>query len=83
MFSPNNDDKNEVFKCNSTNVSDFSMSMYSRWANHVTTINNIEEGWDGKESGKIVQEDTYIYRINFFDVFHEPHEITGRVSVIK
>ncbi len=83
MFSPNNDAKNEVFKCNSTNVSDFSMSMYSRWANHVTTINNLEEGWDGKENGNIIQEVTYIYVVKFTDVFHENHSLRGKVSIIK
>lgn len=82
-FSPNNDDKNEVFQCKATNISNFSMSIYSRWGNHVTTINNLEEGWDGKENDKTVQEDTYIYQINFTDVFHEHHELTGRVSVVK
>ena len=82
-FSPNNDDKNEVFQCKATNISDFSISIYSRWGNHVVTINDINEGWDGKDDGKIVQEDTYIYKINFTDVFHEPHELSGRVSVIK
>lgn len=59
------------------------MSIYSRWGNHVTTINNVEDGWDGKENGKTVQEDTYIYVINFTDVFQKDYEITGRVSVIK
>ena len=59
------------------------MSMYSRWANYVTTINNLEEGWDGKENGKTVLEDTYIYFISFTDVFQEKHVLTGRVSVIK
>jgi gliding motility-associated-like protein len=82
-FSPNNDNKNEIFQCKATNITDFTMSIYSRWGNHVTTINNLEEGWDGKENGKIVQEDTYIYRVSFTDVFNEEHQITGRVSVVK
>ncbi|MFM7015205.1 MAG: choice-of-anchor L domain-containing protein [Bacteroidota bacterium] len=82
-FSPNNDNKNEVFQCKATNISNFKMSIYSRWGNHVVTINDINEGWDGRDDGKIVQEDTYIYRINFTDVFHEEHQMTGRVSVVK
>lgn len=82
-FSPNNDDKNEIFQCKATNITDFTMSIFSRWGNHVITINDINQGWDGKDDGKIVQEDTYIYRINFMDVFHEPHELSGRVSVVK
>ena len=82
-FSPNNDNKNEIFQCKATNITDFTMSIYSRWGNYVTTINNLEEGWDGKENGKIVQEDTYSYRVSFTDVFNEEHQITGRVSVVK
>jgi gliding motility-associated-like protein len=82
-FSPNNDDKNEIFQCKATNITNFAMTIYSRWGNYVTTINNLEEGWDGKENGKIVQEDTYIYQVSFTDVFNEEHQITGRVSVVK
>ena len=82
-FSPNNDNKNEVFQCQATNISDFTMNIYSRWGNHVTTLNSLAESWDGKENGKTVQEDTYIYVVTFTDVFHEQHELTGRVSVIK
>jgi gliding motility-associated-like protein len=59
------------------------MSIYSRWGNHVITINNINEGWDKKDNGKVVQEDTYIYRVSFTDVFHKQHQLTGRVSVVK
>jgi gliding motility-associated-like protein len=59
------------------------MSMYSRWANYVTTINNLEEGWDGIENGNIIQEVTYIYVFKFTDVFHEDHNLRGRVSIIK
>jgi gliding motility-associated-like protein len=55
------------------------MSIYSRWGNHVITINNINEGWDKKDNGKVVQEDTYIYRVSFTDVFHKQHQLTGRV----
>ena len=82
-FSPNNDDKNEVFQCKATNITDFTMSIYSRWGNHVVTLNSLDEGWDGRDDGKIVQEDTYIYRVSFTDVFHEQHQLTGRVSVVK
>jgi gliding motility-associated-like protein len=82
-FSPNNDGKNDIFQCSATNINDFSMSIYSRWGNHVITISNLEEGWDGKDDGKIAQEDTYIYRVSFKDVFNELHQLTGRVSIVK
>jgi gliding motility-associated-like protein len=59
------------------------MTIYSRWGNYVTTINNLEEGWDGKDDGKIVQEDPYIYRVGFTDLFNKAHQITGIVSVVK
>ena len=59
------------------------MSISSRWCNHVVKINDINERRDGKNDGKIVQEDTYIYRVSFTDVFNKAHQITGIISVVK
>ena len=57
------------------------MSIYSWWGNHLVTIKDINEGWDGKDDGKIVQEDPYIYRVGFTDLFNKAHQITGTFNV--
>jgi gliding motility-associated-like protein len=82
-FSPNNDGKNDVFLCQGTGISQFKMKIFSRWGNHVCTLYNIDEPWDGTDDGKIAQEETYVYLIEVTDVLKQIHTVTGRVSIIK
>ncbi len=82
-FSPNNDGKNDVFLCQGTGISQFKMKIFSRWGNHVCTLYNIDEPWNGTDDGKIAQEETYVYLIEVTDVLKQIHTVTGRVSIIK
>lgn len=82
-FSPNNDGKNDVFLCQGSGISQFMMKIFSRWGNHVCTLHNINEPWDGTDDGKIAQEDTYVYLIEVTDVLKQIHTVTGRVSIVK
>jgi len=82
-FSPNNDGKNDVFLCQGTGIDKFKMKIFSRWGNHVCTLYNIDEPWDGTDDGKVAQEETYVYLIEVTDVLKQIHTVTGRVSIIK
>lgn len=82
-FSPNNDGKNDVFQCQGIGISKFKMKIFSRWGNHVCTLNSIDEPWDGTDDGNVAQEETYIYLIEVTDVLRQIHTVTGRISIIK
>lgn len=82
-FSPNNDGKNDLFLCKGTGIEQFKMQIYSRWGNHVCTLYDIDEPWNGTDDGKVAQEDTYVYLIEVTDVLKQLHTVSGRVSIIK
>lgn len=82
-FTPNNDGRNDVFLCSGIGIVNFKMSIFSRWGNHICTLNDINQSWDGYDDGKLSQEDTYIYLIEVIDVLKQKHTVSGRVSIIK
>ena len=44
-----------------------------------------DEGWNGKirAKGDIVQEDVYVYKVNFIDIWGSNHSASGQVNLIK
>ena len=48
-FTPNADSKNDNFipVGRLKRIQNFVLTVYNRWGNVVTAVNNIKEGWDG------------------------------------
>lgn len=64
VFSPNGDDKNEVFKLYTNNApADFSMTVFNRWGQVVFETSDPNEAWDGNVDGDPAPSDIYIYKI--------------------
>jgi gliding motility-associated-like protein len=82
-FTPNNDGRNDFFSCSGIGIVKFKMNIFSRWGNHICTLNDINQSWDGYDDGKLAQEDTYVYLIEVTDILKQEHVISGRVSIIK
>ena len=84
-FSPNGDGENEVFTAKGTDVTKFEMYIYDRWGLQLYHTNDINEGWNGKvkSSGRICQEDVYVYVINVTDKKQNQHHFTGAVYLVK
>lgn len=82
-FTPNDDDKNEIFTISGIGIKHYEMFIWNRWGGLV--YNGVNEGWNGRmhNNGEIVKQDVYIYRIVFRDIFNDLHKWQGRVSVIK
>ncbi|MBP7808083.1 MAG: PKD domain-containing protein [Bacteroidia bacterium] len=82
-FTPNTDGLNDLFFAKGTNISKFTIVIYDRWGEKIFSSDDIMIGWDGKYKGKLVQEDVYIWKINFTDIYSKSHEKTGHVTVIR
>jgi gliding motility-associated-like protein len=86
VFTPNGDRVNDTFYGMGEGIKTYTMYIFNRWGELIFTTNDINKHWDGKVDsgkGKIVQNDTYVWKVVLRDVFDEPHEYIGRVSVIK
>ncbi|MBL7766532.1 MAG: gliding motility-associated C-terminal domain-containing protein [Chitinophagaceae bacterium] len=61
-FSPNGDDKNDIFRViKYGNIKLVSLMVYDRWGNQVFKTTDIQQGWDGKYKGRDADVDTYFY----------------------
>lgn len=92
-FSPNDDQLNDVFTPQGTNVdtNNFEMFIFNRWGNLLFHTNkwygSQAESWNGtlNNSGSIddVIMDTYVYRIFLKEINGPEHEYIGKVTIIE
>jgi gliding motility-associated-like protein len=63
VFSPNDDQSNDIFFVTSQNLASLELLIFNRWGNLMATINNPLAGWDGKTSnGNEATEGVYFYK---------------------
>jgi gliding motility-associated-like protein len=80
VFTPNGDNKNDVFKITGGNVSCAitKMSIYNRWGKLLHEIKDAEVWeWDGRIGGEIVPPGVY-----FYSIIGQGFEDVGMVNVI-
>jgi gliding motility-associated-like protein len=82
VFTPNGDDKNEVFKPMETNfVASGKITIYNRWGNKIITT-DLLTGWDGKVGNTRVAPGVYYYNGVYVDLLGGTHKVKGNVEVI-
>jgi gliding motility-associated-like protein len=84
-FTPDFDNKNDVFLAKGFGISDegFNLSIYDRWGEKIFEANDIDDGWDGTYKGTMVKTDTYVWKIIYKDVNGEQHSKIGHVNIIQ
>lgn len=62
-FSPNDDNKNEVFKAYAPpGIEEFELLIYTRWGEQIYRTKDINAGWDGSYKG-VIKTDVYVYTV--------------------
>jgi gliding motility-associated-like protein len=85
-FTPNGDGKNETFFGQGIGIAKYEMWIFDRWGNLIFTATDINDGWDGKVqggSGKLCQQDVYVWRVNIVDVYNKKHQLVGHVTIAR
>ncbi len=85
-FTPNGDGNNDIFMPKGTGIHDYKLYIFDRWGNQVFHSDNINFGWDGRYKNKgdeIVQEDVYVWKIDYSNSTGKQKELSGVVSLIK
>ena len=82
-FTPTDDRINEVWVPQGESISEFNMFIYDRWDEELFQSSSLEQGWDGTYKGKLVQQGTYVYKIDVIDILGEPHKYTGTFFLIR
>lgn len=86
-FTPDGDSRNQTFKPVFTagfDVQDYNLLIFNRWGEILFESNNHNVGWDGTYNGAIVEDGTYLYKIEFGIETDDSREIvTGHVTLLK
>lgn len=86
-FTPNGDGLNDVFMVEGEGIDPdgFEMMIFDRWGERIFRSNDLRTGWNGAKnnSGKLVQEDVYVYKIVLKDWAGKKHQYIGHVTIVK
>jgi len=86
-FTPNGDGLNDTWSPNGIGIdpNNYHLMMFDRWGNLMWETHTWLEGWDGRANGgaKIAQIDTYVWKVDLQDVFHDKHHYIGHCNIIK
>jgi gliding motility-associated-like protein len=86
-FTPNDNGNNDVFRVygDGIEMSTFEMRIFNRWGECIFKSNKYEEGWNGarNNTGEIVEEDVYVWKVTFRDFANKKHSYIGHVTIVK
>ena len=87
-FTPNNDGVNDGFIPKAVGLREFQMWIFNRWGQELYHCTSLTQPWDGTvhtgpSSGTQCQEDTYVWLVEFTDIYHNNHRYVGRVTLIR
>lgn len=82
-FNPNG--VNKIFKPVGVfeNLQNYDFSIFDRWGIQVFETTDVNQGWDGTYKGKKVEEDVYVYRIQYTSGKGEYFTQRGWVMMLK
>lgn len=85
-FTPNNDEKNEVFRPYGRGINfarPYQMLIYDRWGKLVFSSIQLEHGWNGKIDGANIKSNgVFTYYISIFDIANAKHVFKGTFTVM-
>ncbi|MBK6835701.1 MAG: gliding motility-associated C-terminal domain-containing protein [Bacteroidetes bacterium] len=84
-FSPNEDGINDGFRATGVGIEEFKIYIFDRWGEQIWYSGDLDEYWDGKVQGKnkIVQQDVYVWKVQFKDGKNTKHIKEGTVTVVR
>jgi gliding motility-associated-like protein len=88
-FTPGSDGLNDVFQIflppSGVDYSTFNLIIYDRWGELIYQTNDVTVSWTGAKnnSGPILKQDVYVYKITFQDEEKKHYEKIGHVSLLR
>lgn len=87
-FTPGTDGLNDVFQIflppTGVDFSTFDLVIYDRWGELIYKTNDVSVFWNGRKnnSGEILKQDIYVYKITFKDEKKKHYEKLGHVTLL-
>jgi gliding motility-associated-like protein len=84
-FTPNNDGTNDLFFGKGFGIKKFEMFIFNRWGDLIWETRDQYDGWNGYANGgdHEAQQGVYVYLVSIVDIYDLPHEVVGKVVLIR
>lgn len=83
-FTPNNDNRNDVFQVKGANISNIEMSIYNRWGEKIYESSGKDVSWNGKYNEVPCPEDVYIFKLKITGTNREEVAFeSGNVTLLR
>lgn len=83
VFTPNGDQKNDLFKITGNGIKNLQCSIYDRWGLKLFEWTGINGGWDGNVKTGIAPSGTYYYIINYTDLKEKSTTEKGFLNLFR
>jgi gliding motility-associated-like protein len=83
IFSPNEDGTNDALCLLSSCVQTMDLSIFNRWGERVFQSNSINNCWDGRHRGELVNSGVFVYKLRATLTNGETIEDSGNVTVVR
>ncbi|MDI1355915.1 MAG: gliding motility-associated C-terminal domain-containing protein [bacterium] len=83
VFSPNDDNLNDVFVVLGRGIKYLHLSVYNRWGTIIFESKDQMSGWDGTYKGEPCKSDIYNWKLEVTSIRGESKNMTGHVSLIR
>lgn len=85
VFTPNGDNKNDLFKINIKNYKNFKINIYNRWGGDVFESNDPLISWDGKinNTQENANDGVYYYILTNLDKLNQTKKHKGYLTLIR
>jgi gliding motility-associated-like protein len=83
-FTPDNNDRNDVFKPSIYGVTLYTFEIFNRWGQRIFATKDKEEGWNGLYKGLESPQGIYVWKISFKSLVTEKTEThLGHLTLIR
>ena len=84
-FTPDQNGRNDLFNPIGFGISEvgYSFMIFDRWGELIFETHALSDGWDGTYKGKLVPNDTFVWRVIFHDLDGVKHEQTGHINALR
>ena len=86
-FTPDGDAFNQEFKpvfVSGLDIYDYHLMVFNRWGELLFESYNVTYGWDGTYGGKLVDDGTYVWTLDFGETKSDKRiYVKGHVNVLK
>lgn len=84
-FSPNGDDKNNIYHIEHKSIVQLEGAIFNRWGKrlHTFTLENVDMGWDGMVGGKAVPDGIYLLQLEAVGSEGVKYKVKKVINVLK